>query len=130
MILELKLPFPPSLNHFKKIGGIVKTKTGKLYQQRINTNETKSFYFYVYRQAKLVMPPGWAEFSANAFFFVKVYLYPPDNRKRDIDNSLKVLFDSLVKAQIISDDSKIHRLYVEKCHTIEQGQVIVRIQEL
>ena len=40
--------------------------------------------------------------------FVRVDLYPPDNRKRDLDNFAgKALFDALVDARVIDDDSQI-----------------------
>jgi crossover junction endodeoxyribonuclease RusA len=123
----LKLPWPPSVNHYKKAGRLIKTRTGKTYQQRIDTSETKAFYFQVYRLCRDKMPPGWTELAENTIYSLKIYAYPPDNRKRDLDNILKVLCDSLVKAQAISDDSKIHQLYIEKCSVAQGGEVIVRI---
>ena len=130
MELCLELPYPPSVNSYKKVGRIVKTKTGKLYQQRKNTCHTEKFYFDVYMLSKKIMPSEWAKFCDSAIFSVNVYVYPPDNKKRDLDNILKVLLDSLVRAHVIPDDSNIHRLYVEKCNIIEHGKVIVRIQEI
>jgi Holliday junction resolvase RusA-like endonuclease len=126
----LKLPWPPSVNHYKKVGRIVKTKSGKLYQQRVNTNETTTFYYQVYMLAKNHIPPGWAEMAGSDTirYFLKVSLHSPNNYRYDIDNQLKVLLDGLVRAHVIKDDAQICRLYVEKMDTIEQGQVIVRIQ--
>ena len=49
----------------------------------------------------------------------EVYLYPPDKRKRDIDNPIKVLLDSLVKGGLLQDDSKIARLLIERCEIID-----------
>jgi Holliday junction resolvase RusA-like endonuclease len=130
MIYELKLPWPPSVNHYKKVGRIVKTKSGKLYQQRKNTCHTDKFYFDTYILHKQSMPIEWVKFadSATISFDLRVYLYPPNSSRYDIDNNLKVLFDGLVRAKVIKDDSQITRLYVEKCHIIEHGQVVVRIQ--
>ena len=130
MIYELKLPWPPSVNSYKKVGRIVKTKSGKLYQQRRNTVHTEKFYFDTYILSKKSMPPEWPKFDDSAIFSVQVYAYPPDNKKRDLDNILKVLIDGLVRAHVIKDDSQISRLYVEKCEIIDGGQVIVRIQEM
>ncbi len=131
MIYELNLPWPPSVNHYKKVGRIVKTKTGKLYQQRKNTCHTEKFYFDTYILHKQSMPSEWVKFadSETISFDVRVYLYPPNSSRYDIDNNLKVLFDGLVRAKVIKDDSQITRLYVEKCNIIEHGKVIVRIQE-
>lgn len=130
MIYELKLPWPPSVNHYKKVGRIVKTKSGKLYQQRKNTCHTDKFYFDTYILHKQSMPQEWLKFgnSDTISYELRVYLYPPNSSRYDIDNNLKVLFDGLVRAKVIKDDSQITRLYVEKCNIIEHGQVIVKIQ--
>lgn len=130
MELSLILPYPPSANHYKKVGRIVKTKTGKLYQQRKNTCHTEKFYFDVYILSKQILPSQWGKFDDSAIFSVSIYVHHPDNKKRDLDNILKVLLDSLVRAHVIPDDANIHRLYVEKCNIIEHGKVIVRIQEI
>ena len=37
-------------------------------------------------------------------------VYPPDKRKRDIDNILKALLDSLTNAKVYLDDSLIKQL--------------------
>jgi crossover junction endodeoxyribonuclease RusA len=132
MEITLTLPWPPSVNHYKKIGRIVKTKTGKLYQQRVNSNETASFYYQVYMLCKKQIPIGWPKSvdSATISYELRVTLRPPDNKRYDIDNRLKVLLDGLVHAHVIHDDSQITRLYVEKCDIIAQGQTIVTILEL
>ena len=132
MILEMNLPWPPSVNHYKKVGRIVKTKNGKLYQQRKNTDETKKFYFDVYILYKHLNASEWLKFadSETISFDVRVYLYPPNTCRYDIDNQLKVLLDSLTRAKVIKDDSQITRLYVEKCNIMEHGKVLVRIQEI
>ncbi len=44
---------------------------------------------------------------------VKLELYPPDNRRRDIDNTLKCLFDSFTHAGVWEDDSQVKSLTVE-----------------
>lgn len=130
MELCLELPYPPSVNSYKKVGRIVKTKTGKLYQQRKNTCHTEKFYFDVYILSKKIKPSEWGKFDDSSTFSLSIYVYPPDNKKRDLDNILKVLLDSLVRAHIIPDDSQVCVLYVEKRSIIEHGKVIVRIQEI
>lgn len=42
-----------------------------------------------------------------------IFLYPPDKRKRDIDNVLKCLFDVLQHGGAIEDDALIRELYVK-----------------
>jgi crossover junction endodeoxyribonuclease RusA len=61
---------------------------------------------------------------------MELYVYPPDARKRDIDNLAKVTCDSLVRGGLIQDDNQISRLLIERRDIIDQGKVIVRIKEL
>lgn len=129
-MLELELPYPPTVNNYKKIGRTIKTKSGKYYQQRINSYETKIFYYEVWvivnnlNAIKQIPVPLDKEIS------ITVYLHPPDKRKRDIDNPIKVLLDSLVRAGLIKDDSQISRLLIERRDIIEKGKVKIRITEL
>ena len=130
--ITLELPWPPSVNHYKKVGGLIRTTNGRLYQQRTNTDATKKFYFDVYVKSKMVMGLEWVKSSRSTTiaYEIYVYLYPPNKRRYDLDNGLKVLLDGLVRAHVINDDSQITRLTVEKCPMIPQGQVTVIIREI
>ena len=44
---------------------------------------------------------------------MRIDVYPPDARRRDIDNILKCLLDSLVKGGALEDDSLIRGLSIE-----------------
>lgn len=58
-------------------------------------------------------------------------VYPPDRRIRDIDNILKVIFDSLQYARVYDNDSQIKRLTVEFHETvIKSGKLGIMIQSL
>lgn len=41
-------------------------------------------------------------------------IYPPDKRKRDIDNILKCLLDALQDSQLIENDNLINKLSLVK----------------
>jgi crossover junction endodeoxyribonuclease RusA len=129
MMIELTLPWPPSVNHYKTLGKLRKTKYGQYYQPRVNSAETLGFYYEVYMRCKQQVPSEWAVFanSATISFEVHIDLYPPDKRRMDIDNRIKVAVDSLVHAKVIKDDSQITRLVVQKMEILKEGKVIVRI---
>lgn len=130
-MIELILPFPPSVNNYKKVGRMVLTKNNKLYQQRVNTNETKMFYYKVWMRIKPKLPREGTIFGDSATIACEIDLHPPHSNKRwDADNRLKVLLDSLTNAKVWDDDSQVTRLVVQKMAMIPQGQTVVRIYEL
>lgn len=122
--INLTLPYPPSVNHYKRIGRTVKTKTGKVFQSRVDSALTKRFYYEVFMIIRQKTQLGFQ----GATISIDIEVYPPDRRKRDLDNILKVLIDSLQKANLFDDDFQIARLFVERKNIIPQGQIIVRIQ--
>jgi crossover junction endodeoxyribonuclease RusA len=56
-----------------------------------------------------------------------IVMYPPDKRKRDLDNHMKALQDAITKHEVWDDDSQIHQLYVFRGRIIKGGKAIVRI---
>lgn len=56
-----------------------------------------------------------------------ISVYPPDKRKRDIDNITKCLLDSLEEAKVFSDDSQIDHLTIVRCPTEKNGRVKIVI---
>ncbi len=57
--------------------------------------------------------------------------YPPDRRRRDLDNLLKSLQDSLVHAGVLDDDSQIKLLHLEMHDPIPpEGTIHVHLAPL
>lgn len=61
---------------------------------------------------------------------VVLCLHPPDKRRRDIDNGIKIILDGLQRGGLIQDDYQISRLYVQRGDIIPHGKVIVRVSEV
>ena len=60
---------------------------------------------------------------------VEVDLYPPDRRRRDIDNfGGKSLMDALMYAGVFVDDEQIDRLVVQRKEIVKHGQCTVTIK--
>ena len=60
---------------------------------------------------------------------VDVKVYPPDKRRRDVDNVQKALLDAMEHGGAYGDDSQIVRLAIEKGTPVSGGKTLVRIQE-
>jgi crossover junction endodeoxyribonuclease RusA len=61
---------------------------------------------------------------------VNVDVFPPDRRKRDLDNLLKICLDALQEASLFKNDSQIDKLTIERRDiTVRHGEIWVHIQE-
>jgi crossover junction endodeoxyribonuclease RusA len=114
--MKITLPYPPALNSLYRSSGKhwYISKKAKLYKE--------SDYYLVRNVIGLKSP-----YFAVEPLSLKVYIYPPDKRKRDIDGIFKALLDSLTKAELYTDDSQIKRLYAEMRDKREGGQVDIEI---
>lgn len=108
----ITLPWPPSVNHYWRTwrGRMLISRQGRAYRKRVGA---------LLRAAGVTPQAGPLA--------VHVELYPPDRRKRDVDNPLKSLNDALQAGGAFHDDAQIVWLLVEKAESVPGGKVVVRI---
>lgn len=100
-------PFPPSVNHLYGNG-----KGGRKYIKAAGVEYRAAVAEYVNRH-KLVAPEGRLS--------VAIDLYPPDRRRRDIDNSCKAALDALTHAGVYQDDCLIDELRITRMQVAQGG---------
>jgi crossover junction endodeoxyribonuclease RusA len=96
--VELQLPYPPSVNTYwrrSKAGMFISAK-GREYKHQVG---------WACRMMMMETPPFEERLVCT------VVAYKPDARKRDIDNILKALLDSM-EDHVYKDDSQIRELHV------------------
>ena len=115
-MIEIKLPWPPSVNHYWRNyrGRTVVSQDGRLYRQTVS-----------YR----ILEQGIPRENIRSRLSVSIDAYPPDKRRRDLDNITKALLDAIVAADVIEDDSQIDSLSILRHDAKGDGEVIVRIKE-
>jgi len=59
---------------------------------------------------------------------VRIELFPPDNRRRDIDNYTKCVLDSLTKSGVWEDDSQIDKLTIIR--RTNENKCLISINEI
>ncbi len=70
-------------------------------------------------------------FGPEKRLFVSVAIFPPDRRRRDVDNPLKAGLDSLTHAKVFHDDCQIDHLEViRKSVQPGAGRVIATFEEI
>jgi len=111
MIL-LNLPWPPSANTYYRVvnGRSILSAVARKYRETI------------YAQFHIAEP-------LTGRLSLTLYAYPPDQRKRDLDNMLKQTLDALQHAGIFKDDSQIDRILIERKKRVEGGSMLVSITE-
>lgn len=115
MRLNITLPWPPTINHYWRHTnrGIFLSQRGKDYREHVG---------YLCLQSQ-----GF--FDEHARLMVNILAYPPDRRRRDLDNVLKSLLDALMHAKVYPDDSQIDKLTISRNKPLD-GTVIVSIATL
>lgn len=114
-MIELILPWPPSVNHYRAIfrNRLITSKDGRDYLARATT-------YLVFAER---LPDG-------SRIGLEIVAHPPDRRRRDLDNLLKPVLDALTKARVIADDSDIDDLRIVRGPVTLNGELRVTVRAL
>lgn len=102
-MVELILPWPPSINRYWRRRG----------SQYFISKEGQDFR----KNVILLCKETPKIFDKNDKLFIDIKASPPDKRRRDIDNILKALMDSLQHAEVYHDDNQINKIHIERQST-------------
>jgi crossover junction endodeoxyribonuclease RusA len=107
-LISLILPWPPSVNRiWRSVGGrVLLSADGRAYRQAV---------------AVAVVEQHGAGDPLAGRLSMTIRAYPPDRRRRDLDNLLKAILDSLEHAgSVYVNDSQIDHLSIHRC-AVEVG---------
>lgn len=124
--IQIRLPFPPSNNHYLgyRVAG---PKGGRQFVQHYLTAEAKQYHVDV--QAAVLKRFGQVR-ATRARLHVVIEVHAPDRRIRDLDNIPKVLGDSLRSSRLIADDSQIDHIEVVRGAVSPPGYLDVTISRI
>ena len=111
-MIELELPFPPSVNH---------------YYRRVGARTLISREGRKFREKVCALLAAMRVGPITGALRVEIEVYPPDRRRRDIDNLQKGLLDALEHGGAYRDDNQIVKLTIERRECVPDGRTIVRI---
>ena len=61
---------------------------------------------------------------------VHITAYPPDRRKRDLDNLPKAILDALTDANVWGDDSQVDDLRITRGQVVKHGSLAITINPM
>ena len=111
-ILDVVLPYPPSVNHYWRYA------RGRFYISSAGHNYRESVLAALFGCEKLSSPVA-----------LEIEVYPPDRRRRDLDNILKSILDALEYAGVFEDDSQVAFISVERKEVVKGGQCRIRLRK-
>jgi len=112
------LPWPPSVNHYWRHVGrrVLISREGRTFRRNVC--------------ALLGGGGGARKPPAGGRIALCMDAFPPDRRRRDLDNLQKATCDSLAHAGVYEDDSQIDYLGARRCKPVPGGKLIIRVHEL
>jgi len=118
-MIEFELPWPPSVNTYYRhlsrgpmAGRTLISAKGRTYRQDCIASLHEQNI-------------GTGMYSGRLGLVIAAY--PPDRRKRDLDNLLKATLDALVHTKIIRDDSDIDELGIARREVMPGGRLVLRL---
>ena len=113
-VIEITLPWPPSVNTYWRMfkNRMIISKEGREYRVAVQEQ------ILLQRAAHHLIKP----------LVVEIEAWRPDKRRRDLDNLLKAVLDSLAHSGVYQDDSQIVDLRIYWADT-QGGMLKVKIME-
>lgn len=114
VVVTVSLPWPPSVNHYwRAVGGrVIISRGGRAYRGAVCAI------------VAALNPPAFSGRIA-----CEIIAYPPDARRRDLDNILKAALDAMQHAGMYADDGQIDKITIERREPCRESGIVVTIRE-
>ena len=115
--INITLPWPPSVNRiWRSVGGrVLLSADGRAYRHAV---------------AVAVVEQHGSGDPLTGRLSMTIRAYPPDRRRRDLDNVLKAILDSLEHAgSVYENDAQIDHLSIRRMNVAKPGRVEVSIRQ-
>jgi len=114
---KLSLPYPPSVNHYwRRVGPrTLISREGRTFRKNV---------------CALLGGGGPRQPPYGGRIALAMDAFPPDRRRRDLDNLQKSVCDALEHAGLYKDDSQIDLLLTRRGEVVPNGNLVVRLMAL
>lgn len=118
--MVMTLPYPPSVNHYwRRVG-----------PRTLISREGRAFRTSVCALLAGGRGSGPRKPPAGGRIALAMDAFPPDRRRRDLDNIQKPVLDALQHAGIYEDDSQIDLLITRRREVVPEGGLLVDVVNL
>jgi len=114
-VIALALPYPPSINNYYG-----KRRSGQVFIKQAGMD---------YRNNVILLIRSWHIKKRQGEVELQIAVWPPDKRKRDLDNVLKALLDAMQHAGVYDNDCQIYKLSIERFEKVKGGRIVVVVKE-
>ena len=118
VLMKLLLPWPPSVNHYyRRVGArTLISREGRAFRKNV---------------CALLVGGGPRKPPSGGRIALAMDAFPPDRRRRDLDNIQKPVLDALEHAGVYVDDSQIDLLVTRRCETDRpDGHLALRVEHM
>ena len=114
--MPLTLPYPPSVNHYWRRVGLhtLISREGRTFRRNV---------------CALLGGGGMRKPPSGGRIALAMDAFPPDRRRRDLDNIQKPVLDALEHAGVYADDSQIDLLVTRRREAVPDGRLLVTVEE-
>lgn len=120
-MVSIRLPWPPTVNTYWK--PVIKAGHAVLCLSRQGEEFRKAAVVAARNQ-------GVSARRVDGPVSVTIAAYPPNRRRRDVDNILKATLDAITHIGIWDDDSQVETLYVRRMLPEAEARVEIDIEEI
>ena len=115
--MVMTLPYPPSINHYwRRVGPrTLISREGRAFRKNV---------------CALLGGGGPRKPPSGGRIALAMDAFPPDRRRRDLDNIQKPVLDALEHADVYEDDSQIDLLITKRCEVVPSGRLLVQVMNL
>ncbi|HOA75231.1 MAG TPA: RusA family crossover junction endodeoxyribonuclease [Phycisphaerae bacterium] len=115
--MTFTLPYPPSINHYWRHfrGRMLISREGRTYRKDV---------------CALLAGDGPRKPPSGGRIALCMDAFPPDRRRRDLDNLQKPALDALEHAGVYEDDSQIDLLVTRRRECVKGGRLEIQLDDL
>jgi crossover junction endodeoxyribonuclease RusA len=119
-VVKVTLPYPPSVNHYWRHfrGRTVISREGRTFRASVCALLARGGSHGPRK------PPSGGRIA------LAMDAFPPDRRRRDLDNLQKPVLDALQHAGVYEDDSQIDLLITRRREVVPEGRLLVDVVDM